>query len=219
MSESRRLTVALIVLTGLACFYLLYTAVLPATRRELRSFSAYYTASSLLVGGQLGPDAYNDRWFNQRLTDATSQNIKETYSPSLPTMALLALPLVWLPAPAAHQVWLGLHFLYLLLAVGGLILILRRVNHGQNQPNLWLLLATVSFLFPGVAANFYVSQTILLFFLLFVVALWGLVTDRAWLAGIALGLALGLKTTGVSLWLLLLIQGRWRALGWGLATV
>ena len=56
-------------------------------------FVSYYTASRLLVTGELGPQAYDDRWFGAYVQDLTHSSVREIFTPNPPTMALMALPL------------------------------------------------------------------------------------------------------------------------------
>ncbi len=103
-------------------------------------------------------------------------------------------------------------------ALALLVRVLSLRHPAQPRPALWLSLVAFAFLFPPLAANFHEDQAIIFFFGLFIVVLWGLVKQREAIAGAALGLALILKTTGLSLWWLLLLQRRWRALIWGVGT-
>lgn len=61
-------------------------------------FVSYYTASRLLVSGELGPLAYDDAWFGAAVQRLTSSSVREIFTPNPPTMALMALPIAWLDA-------------------------------------------------------------------------------------------------------------------------
>ena len=137
----------------------------------------------------------------------------------MPTAALIALPLVGLAPQTARDVWIWLSLALLLVTFGILLKILRHLEQPGISPKLEPLLFGFGLLFPAVAANFHVDQTIILFFCLFTLSLFGLIKHKPWLAGVALGLAFGLKTTGIALWFLFLAQRRWRALAWGISSV
>ena len=67
-------------------------------------FVAYYTASRLLVSGELGPIAYDDRWFGEKVQQLTASSVREIFTPNPPTMALMALPVAGLDAQRARAV-------------------------------------------------------------------------------------------------------------------
>ena len=69
-------------------------------------FVAYYAASRLLVSGQLGPIAYDDRWFGEKVQQFTASSVREIFTPNPPTMALMALPVAGLDPQAARMIWL-----------------------------------------------------------------------------------------------------------------
>ena len=66
-------------------------------------FVSYYTASKLLAGGELGPLAYDDRWFGAKVQQLTASSVREIFTPNPPTMALMALPLAGLDAQRARR--------------------------------------------------------------------------------------------------------------------
>src|SRR5687767_9131241 len=51
-------------------------------------FLTAYAASKLLVAGNLGPDAYDDRWFGAYVQAVTQSAVREIFIPNPPTMAL-----------------------------------------------------------------------------------------------------------------------------------
>ncbi len=195
--------------------FLLSRAVVPANERMVRGFAAYYTASVLLAQGKLGPQSYNNQWFTEQVHAEVDQSVDEILAPTLPTVSLVAMPLIFMPPQAARDVWTWLNFFVLLAALGLLTAVFRQPDQAQQPAPRWLTLAALAFMFPPVAANFHEDQAIILFFCLFVIALWSLIKGQDWLAGTALGLAFILKTTGFSLWLLLLVHRRWKAVAWG----
>jgi hypothetical protein len=203
-----------------AFIYQVAKIIMLAQVEQTRSFIGYYTASLLLAQGRLGPQIYDNNWFIQQVQAVSQQPVSEIFAPSLPTVSLLAIPFTLLPLQTAHTAWLWLNLLALLLGVGLLIWTCRRVWPTPPQPIWWwLALAIFALSFRPAQANFEVSQAIILFFCLFTLTWLGLVTERDWLTGGTLALAFILKTTGLSLWFLLLVQQRWRALGWGMGAI
>jgi hypothetical protein len=45
-------------------------------------FVAYYAASRLLVSGELGPIAYDDRWFGERFSSSPQQRARDLHAQS-----------------------------------------------------------------------------------------------------------------------------------------
>ena len=170
-------------------------------------FVAYYTASKLLVTGQLGPLAYDDAWFGEMVRRVTASNIREIFTPNPPTMALMALPIVWLSAQPARAVWLLASLLAFIAGVAALVRHQGLRNRDVPAPVLMLML-----LAPAVFSNLRVGQGYLIVFALFAAAVVQLARRRDALAGVALGVLLGLKTAGTALVAVLLVQRRWRAL-------
>jgi hypothetical protein len=171
-------------------------------------FVSYYTASRLLVSGELGPRAYDDDWFGEVVRRQTSSNVREIFIPNPPTMSLMALPLVALEHQAARAVWLGASLAAFIAGVAGLVRYRRRRNLDLPIPLMLLLL-----LAPAVFTNLRIGQGYLLVFALFAAATVCLMRDRDRLAGICLGLLLILKTSGVALAAILIARRRWTALG------
>ena len=59
-------------------------------------------AAHALATGQFGPWVYSDTSFGAYLPTVVGGDVREIYAPNTPAAALLALPLVWLPPPAAR---------------------------------------------------------------------------------------------------------------------
>jgi len=197
--------------------FLLIRIVIPSTS-IVHGFMGNYVPSVLLVQGKLGPQAYDNEWFIQQVRIVTGQPISEVLAPSLPTVSLLALPFTFLQPQPARELWIWFNLFILLAGLGLLVTTYAQLDQSKARFSLWLTFIAFSFIFPPVAANFLAGQSIILFFGLFVLTLFGLVNRQDWLVGLTLGLALILKTTGLPLWLLLIVHRRWQALGWGIAT-
>jgi hypothetical protein len=84
-------------------------------------FVAYYAASRLLVSGELGPIAYDDRWFGEKVQQITGSSVREIFTPNPPTMALMALPVAGLDAQPARAVWLVASLVAFIAAVAALV--------------------------------------------------------------------------------------------------
>ena len=211
---------AAIILVSSALIFLLARVIIPATSHMTHGFISYYTAAHLLAQGKLGPQAYDKQWFIAQAHALVNQPIDEVMTYNLPTVSLLALPLAGLPPATARAVWIWLNLLALFTGLISLMITARLTSHLPRSPLTWrLIFTTFALLFPPVIANFLVGQVYIFIFCLFALALWGLAGQRHWLVGLALGLAFVLKTSGLPLWLLLVMQRRWAALGWGIGVV
>src|SRR5688572_27697268 len=82
------------VLAGMVAAMVLTTAVIFSAGSVTHGFVSYYAASRLLVSGELGPQAYDDRWFGEVVQRMTASNVREIFIPNPPTMSLMAVPLV-----------------------------------------------------------------------------------------------------------------------------
>jgi hypothetical protein len=170
-------------------------------------FVSYYTASRLLVSGELGPLAYDDRWFGEVVKRHTASNVREIFIPNPPTMALMAWPLAGMSAQSARAVWLIASLAVLIAGVTALVRYLALRNRDVSIPVLLLMLLS-----PAVFANLRIGQGYLFVFALFAAAAVLLLRNQDRIAGVCLGLLLALKTSGVALVLLLIVRRRWTAL-------
>ncbi len=178
-----------------------------SARSVTHGFVAYYAASKLLVTGKLGPEAYDDRWFGAYVQDITHSNVREIFTPNPPTMALMALPVAAVGPQPARAVWL---FASVALFTGAVFALAReRGRRDRAVPVVALLLALLA---PAVLTNIRIGQGYLIVFALFAAALIAFAERRDALGGIALGLLLGLKTSGTALVVVLMVQRRWRAI-------
>jgi len=178
-----------------------------SARSVTHGFVAYYAASKLLVTGELGPQAYDDRWFGAYVQDITHSNVREIFTPNPPTMALMALPVAAIGPQPARTVWL---FASVALFTGAVFALAReRGRRDRAVPVVALLLALLA---PAVLTNIRIGQGYLIVFALFAAVLIAFAERRDALGGIALGLLLGLKTSGTALVVVLMVQRRWRAI-------
>ena len=180
--------------------------------RPSHGFAAYYTAARLLREGDDVSRFYDDAWFRAHV-EAYTPNIGDIYRPNPPTTALLLLPLADLDYSGVRLVWTLLS-LVCLIAAGGWLL---------QQVGLrgWWLPGFIAFAlaYQPLYANVRLGQAYVLLLGLLVVAWYGYRERRAGTLGIALGLMLVFKMAGGLIWLLLMVQRRWRALAWAVATV
>jgi hypothetical protein len=91
----------------------------------------------------------------------------------------------------------------------GAVFALARGRRDRAVPVVALLLALLA---PAVLTNIRIGQGYLIVFALFAAALIAFAERRDALGGIALGLLLGLKTSGTALVVVLMVQRRWRAI-------
>jgi hypothetical protein len=175
-------------------------------------FVAYYAAGRLLMDGQLGLPAYDDRWFGEYLQQLTGSNIREIFTPNPPTMALMAWPLAGIDHHTARLIWLIASVVVFAAAVFALARC-RAERHG-SVPVVAVLLAMLS---PAVFSNIRVGQAYLIVFACFGAAGWCLYQRRDAIGGAVLGLALGLKLSGTAWLVVLAAERRWRAIGAAIA--
>jgi hypothetical protein len=178
-------------------------------------FAPYYTASRLALHGAAGARLYDDAWFGDVMERQVGSGVRDVFTSVPPSGVLLMLPIAWLPFPVARAVWVGVEAM---LLVGALWLIVREMDALAN-PMLMAGLVAVNLLAAPVALHFYAGQVYVLLLVLHVVAWRALRRDDVRLAGIALGLAMGLKLSGWPIWLLLAARRQWRPLAFGLATI
>jgi hypothetical protein len=170
-------------------------------------FVAYYTASRLLVSGELGPVAYDDRWFGEKVQQFTASSVREIFTPNPPTMALMALPVAAFDAQRARAVWLVASLIAFIAAVASLVRYQSLRNRDVPIPVLLVMM-----LAPAVFTNLRVGQGYLIVFALMVATGLLLIKGRDRPAGVVLGCLLALKLSGLAIVLLLAARKRWAAL-------
>lgn len=196
-----------IVLAGMIAAMLLATAAIFSAGSVTHGFVSYYTASRLLVSGELGPQAYDDQWFGEVVQRLTSSSVREIFIPNPPTMALMAVPLAGLEPQPARALWLFGSVAAFMAGIAALVGYRSRQNYFLSIPVLLLMM-----LAPAVFTNIRVGQGYLFVCALFAAAAVLLLRGRDRLAGVCLGLLLVLKTSGVALVLVLIARRRWVAL-------
>ena len=200
-TDSRALTIvwamALLMLAG----YALRVAI----GRTTHGFIAYYAASRLFMTGDLGPWVYEDSWFIRYVQDITGSRVLEIFGPNAPTMALLALPVALLGPSGARGLWLAASLVGVALASAALVR--HGIRRDERVPPVFVALMLLG---PVVFANLRTGQAYLLVFATLTAAALCLVRDQDVRAGVLIGLALMLKSSGLPLLLLLIARRRAR---------
>lgn len=178
-----------------------------SARSMTHGFVSYYAASKLLVAGDLGPQAYDDRWFGAYVQMVTQSSVREIFIPNPPTMSLMATPVAWLDARSARTAWLASSLVAFFAAAWALVQWSARNGRPIPAPVVLLVL-----LAPPVFTNLRIGQGYLFVFALFAGAVILLARGREGAGGALLGALLALKTSGVALAVLLAVRRRWRAL-------
>lgn len=178
-----------------------------AAHAVTHGFVAYYAASRLLLAGQLGPHTYDDEWFRGYVQQLTHSGVLEIFGPNPPTMALMAVPVAVLDHSAARHVWLIASLVCLALATAGLV---RTASLTGNRVP--AAIVAVVLLNPTVFANLRTGQAYIVVFALLTGTTIGLLRARDRLAGVCLGLALLVKSSGVALFVIVLARRRWPAI-------
>lgn len=176
-------------------------------------FVSYYAAAKLLVSGQLGPSAYDDRWFGAYVQRVTHSNVREIFIPNPPPMSLMALPVAALDAGQARAAWLSGS----LLAFAAAMWALMRWCAATGR-QLSIVTVLVMMLSPAVFTNLRIGQGYLLVCALLVSAVICLGRGRDTAGGVLLGALLALKTSGGALVVMLAARQRWRAIAFAAIT-
>jgi hypothetical protein len=183
-----------------------------AAHRTSHSYIVLYTSAQLLREGVPVNRFYDDRWFN-RQTARYDDLYRDIYRPHSPITALMLLPLSDLDYAKSRVIWTMFNVAFLLAASFRL---LRELKVSGVYLSLMLLLIL---LYDPLHVNLELGQSYILMFTLSVIAWVGYRRGDERALGIALGLMLALKTAGLFLWPLLIVQRRWSALIWGMVTV
>jgi hypothetical protein len=197
----------MLVVTARFAFFGIKAAVRPS-----HGFGAYYTAARLVKEGDDVSRFYDNDWFRAQFKRYVPFG-SDIYNINPPITALLLLPLAGFDYMGARVVWTIFNLMCLIGAVGWLLWQL-------EFRGLWMPGSIVFvLLYQPIYANFSYGQAYVLLFALLVMAWHGYRHRHEAMLGIALGLMVILKTSGVLLWLLLLVQRRWKALAWSTVVV
>ncbi|MDZ7269408.1 MAG: glycosyltransferase 87 family protein [candidate division KSB1 bacterium] len=203
LSSSRRLAFVLAAtFTGFALLILRF-GVLPAFNNTRGDFANYYTAACLVREGAPLARAYQDFvWFQMEMDRKGIVNQVGGFIPHPPPTAIVFLPLTFLPAIAARNVWTAVN----LLLVGVCIYGLSRLT---RLP--WLATAVI-FLGTGFGLinNFLFGQMYLLLTATLVLGLLAQQQGKDLQAGMWLGLLLPMKYIGILFVAYFAWRRRWR---------
>jgi hypothetical protein len=169
----------------------------------------YVWAAGEMQAGRFRPQLYDDAYALQAVADFTHGQARDILSPTPPTMFVLMLPFVWLPAPLSAGLWLALDMFTPLLAAW---LALRAMD--VSSLALAGVCAALVLMSMPLWENSARGQVLHWQMLLAALVLYALARGRAALAGAGLGLIAVLKLAGWPVWGLLALRGRWQALGW-----
>ncbi len=177
-----------------------------AAVRPSPCFVTHYALARMLLDGENLAGSYDEHAFAAKVSLITPWITDINVNP--PTTALLLLPFAGLDHADARVVWTVLSLLLLAATVA---LWLR----AADLRGAWAAgFVALTFLFQPLAANFHMANVYVLLLGLAAVAWHGHRTGNDAALGVALGLMLVIKLAGGLLWLLLLVERRWRALAW-----
>ncbi|CAG0945076.1 hypothetical protein ANRL1_02115 [Anaerolineae bacterium] len=195
-------TRGLLVLLLLAFLLFIARTFWPARFATVHGFPLYYTAGWLYATGQWGLAAYDDEWFGDRVESFTQNGVREIYAPGPPLLPVFFALLAGLDLAGARDVWAWLNLLMLLAAAWLIVDALSRFE----GPAWRAASAGFALLATPVHEHFRLGQAYILLLLLFALAFWLMQHQHEAPAGIALGMALATKLSGLPLWLTLLAR-------------
>ncbi len=195
----------------LTAVYFLWRTFLPALTSMTHSYPAYYTASRLIVEGRWSAQVYDDHWFEARVLEMTQGRVSDHFSLHPPTTSLLLVPLAWLDLTTARVLWQLFNLVLLGAALGLLVSAL-----GMYSVVPRLVFFSFALLYPPLAENIRVGQSYVMLLFLFTLALWSELRGKPFITALGLGLAAGIKLSGVPLWLVLAARREWRVLLWSI---
>ena len=175
-----------------------------AMGRMTHGFIAYYTASRILISGELDARIYDDAWFMSAVQRVSGTEVKEIFGPNPPAMALLALPVVAFEPSVARAIWLTAS---LMAFAGATWFWLRRVpRHDLRGP----VVIAIAMLNPAVWANLRQAQAYLFVFAALTWVARSSLIGRDTAGGLVAGLLVALKSSGLPWWALSVVERRWR---------
>lgn len=189
----------------LAALFFLVRTFLPSLTQMTHSFPAYYTAARLVLAGEWDSRVYDDVWFGDRVLELTGGRVSDRMSGNPPISSLLLVPIAWLDLADARIVW---QILNLALLIVTLWLLARTLRVGLSPGS--ILFVAFVFVYPPLVENFRVGQIYMLVLFGFVLTFWAETYRRHVLAGIALGLALAFRLSGIPIFLFLLVRRNFR---------
>lgn len=193
----------------LSCYFIYY--VIENAARPSHGFASYYTASRLLLQGEDVNNFYDDNWFSSKVKEDVP-GVYEIYNVNTPTTAFMLLPIAFFNYSSARACWTLFN---LIIFIVTLVYLVRKLKLQSARVPLIIILCLG---FRPLYSNFAYGQVYVLVFCLLILAWFTYESGRNELLGFLLGLIFVLKTAGIFLIILLLIQKKWRSLLWALAT-
>jgi hypothetical protein len=194
--------------------WFVFQVLQPASQTLTHGFGAYYTASGLLRQGRISAEIYDPGYFRPLVEADSRQQVSDIYNANPPTTSLMFWSLSFLTIEQARIGWTVANAV--MLWAGLTLLILTFAD--RPTPLIFTIVLSVGMLFQPVIANIRFGQAYLLVFLLMTIVVVAWWKHRDGIGGVALALAILLKTAG---WLLipwLIYRRRWRFLAWALGT-
>lgn len=179
-------------------------------------FVTHFTASQLVLRGNNVAQFYDDTWFSARVR-VSEPAVVDIFGANPPTVAFAALPVAWMRYESART---SVAMLSVVLWIGGAVWLATVLLPGSP---LGPLLVSVAALFQPAEEGLRHAQLHIPVFVAVLLAWWfwrrAAQTRNDAAVGAILGSVLALKSTGAMLWMLLIVQRRWKALAWSALTV
>ena len=193
---------------GLAVVGMLFgsSVVWPALWPNTHGFPTYYVSARLMFDGRWNSRVYENTWFSAQVQDITQGRVSEIFAPNPPPAAFWILPLVWLDLPTARIVWIALNALALAVVGWGA---LKNESWALRFDTGWVWMPLALLFYAPLRETFRLGQVYVALLSLFALAFWALTKPSPIVAGIALGMAAGLKLSGLPLLAWLAFRGWW----------
>ncbi len=207
---SKKMQVLWIVATMLIVYFLFY-AVNHATNPS-NGFASYYTASRLLIEGEEVANFYNDDYFSSNV-ERFVPGIYEIYLVNMPTTSVMMLPFAMFDYSTARILWIAIS---LVLFAGSTLFLLKEMKFTEA----WLpFILILIFSFQPLYSNIVSAQAYMFILSLMILMFIGYKSGKEKMQGVVVGISLILKSSGLLLLLLFVIQKKWKSLLWVSATV
>lgn len=207
---SKKMQVLWIVATMLIVYFLFYAvnhAINPSN-----GFASYYTASRLLIEGEEVANFYNDDYFSSNV-ERFVPGIYEIYLVNMPTTSVMMLPFAMFDYTTARILWIAIS---LVLFAGSTLFLLKEMKFTEA----WLpFILILIFSFQPLYSNIVSAQAYMFIFSLMILMFIGYKSGKEKMQGVVVGVSLILKSSGLLLLLLFVIQKKWESLLWVFATV
>ena len=195
-------------------------SVLPATRELSYGYASYYTAARLVRDGAETDRFYENRWFLDHSIEMGFVETPDIFFVNPPPTALLLLPFSDLSPEHADVAWTLLNVLMLVIAAAIIFdtLAVTGMHIARGSALFWAFVALIAVYNP-IWENIFFGQVYVLLLLFLTLAMRAYVLDQRRRLGVWLGLMFAAKTAGGLLWGMLILDRRFRSLGWGAVTI